>query len=157
MTTAQSAGCLPRGLSFIASVHLPNTNLFDFLDIKLSLSIKKNNSAFAKPRQTSLGYPEIVENKHSSVGISHPLKHVLFSVLYILWCEEHSSHRLAHSQKEQTHLFSLEASRLNPTHGQVITKQSWDTSTHRDTAGSLLQGEEIVPPVGTQTTTQFAQ
>lgn len=31
---------------FIASVRLPN--LFDFLDIKLSLSIKKNNSAFAK-------------------------------------------------------------------------------------------------------------
>lgn len=76
------------------------------------------------------------------MGISQPLKHVLFSVLHILWCEEHSSHCLAHSQKEQSHLFSLEASRLNPTHGHVITKQSWDTSTHRDTAGSLLQGED---------------
>lgn len=44
MTTAQSACC--GVFLFIASVRLPN--LFDFLDIKLSLSIKKNNSAFAK-------------------------------------------------------------------------------------------------------------
>lgn len=65
MTTAQSAGCLPRGLSFIASVHLPNANQFDFLDIKLSLSIKKNKSDFAKPRQTSLGHPEIVRTTES--------------------------------------------------------------------------------------------
>lgn len=108
------------------------------------------------PKQTFLGYPERQFRKPQSVGTSHPLKPVYTpsGVRSTALTQEPSLGPLT----ERKGTSSLESSRLNPTHGQVITKQSWDTSTHRHTAGPFPRGEEMVSPVGTRhTTTQFAR